>query len=144
VPDGDPPGGDGDDPDDEDNPFDGDEQFDEPPDDEDNGLTPSDRIFLRFSQAIENLTHNTRKSPSKDSEVKVWEPNTFNGCEPHKLRAFFVQCELNFQNKTRSFRSDWAKANFAQSYLKGMALEYFEPSLLMFARTGWMTIPSLC
>jgi exoribonuclease II len=61
-----------------------------------------------------------------------------------KLRAFFVQCELNFQNKTRSFRSDWAKANFAQSYLKGMALEYFEPSLLMFARTGWMTIPSLC
>jgi hypothetical protein len=58
APDGDPPGGDGDDPDDEDNLFDGDEPFD-PPDDEDNGLTPSDRIFLRFSQAIENLARNT-------------------------------------------------------------------------------------
>jgi hypothetical protein len=55
--------------------------------------------------------------------------------------VFFVQCELNFQNKTRSFRLDRAKVNFAQSYLKGMALEYFEPDLLSGAtdvRPDWM------
>jgi hypothetical protein len=102
----------------------------DPPDDENDGLTPSERVFRRFSEAIENLARNTRKSLSKDSKVKVREPDTFDGSEPHKLSAFFVQCELNFQNKTRSFRSDQAKVNFALSYLKGMALEYFEPDLL--------------
>jgi hypothetical protein len=54
----------------------------------------------------------------------------FDGSEPWKLQAFFVQCELNFQNKPRAFCSDRAKVTFAQSYLKGMALEWFEPDLL--------------
>jgi hypothetical protein len=44
--------------------------------------------------------------------------------------VFFVQCELNFQSKPKTFRLDRAKVNFAQSYLKGMALEWFEPDLL--------------
>jgi hypothetical protein len=139
-PPGGPPDGDGDDPDDEDNPFDRDDPVD-PPDDEIYGLTPSERVFHRFSEAIESLARSTRKSPSEDSKVKVREPDTFDGSEPRKLRAFFVQCELNFQNKTRSFRSDRAKVNFAQSYLKGMALEYFEPDLLSDAtnvRPDWM------
>jgi hypothetical protein len=43
---------------------------------------------------------------------------------------FFVQCELNFQSKPKTFCLDQAKVNFAQSYLKGMALEWFEPDLL--------------
>jgi hypothetical protein len=47
------------------------------------------------------------------------------------LRAFFVQCELNFQSKPKTFHLDRAKVNFAQSYLKGMALEWFEPNLLL-------------
>jgi hypothetical protein len=67
---------------------------------------------------------------TEDSKAKVREPDTFDGSEPRKLRAFFVQCELNFQNKPRAFRSDQAKVTFAQSYLKGMALEWFELDLL--------------
>jgi hypothetical protein len=99
-------------------------------DNNDDDLHPQDRVFLQLSQAINNLARNTRTSGSEDSKAKVREPDTFDGSEPRKLRAFFVQCELNFQNKPRAFRTDRAKVTFAQSYLKGMALEWFEPDLL--------------
>jgi hypothetical protein len=102
-----------------------------PDDDDEEGLNAQDRVFLCLSQAINNLARNTRKnSITEDSKAKVREPDTFDGSEPQKLRAFFVQCELNFQNKPHAFRSDRAKVTFAQSYLKGMALEWFEPDLL--------------
>lgn len=137
-----PAGGDPDDegpPDDEDTPggnppddFGGDP--DDDPDDEDDefdGLNPQDRVMLRLSQAIDNLARNNRRpASSEDSKVKIREPDTFDGTEPRKLRAFFVQCELHFQSKPKAFRSGRAKVNFAQSYLKGMALEWFEPDLL--------------
>jgi hypothetical protein len=45
--------------------------------------------------------------------------------------VFFVQCELNFQSKPKTFHLDQAKVNFIQSYLKGMALKWFEPDLLL-------------
>jgi len=41
-----------------------------------------------------------------------------------------VQCELCFQDRAKAFRLDRAKVTFAQSYLKGMMLEWFEPDLL--------------
>ncbi|KIJ04871.1 hypothetical protein PAXINDRAFT_48659, partial [Paxillus involutus ATCC 200175] len=76
------------------------------------------------------------------SRMKVQEPDTFDGTEPRKLRAFLVQCELNFQNRPRAFQMDQAKVTFAQSYLKGMALEWFEPDLLQLGdpalRPDWM------
>jgi len=53
----------------------------------------------------------------------------------------FVQYELNFQSKPKTFCSGRAKVNFAQSYLKGMALEWFEPDLLSDENTihpDWM------
>jgi hypothetical protein len=104
---------------------------DEPDHDEDNGLNAQDHVFMRLSKAINNLACNSQHtSPSDDSKVKVREPDTFDGSEPRKLRAFFVQYELNFQSKPKTFYSDRAKVNFAQSYLKGMALEWFEPDLL--------------
>ena len=52
------------------------------------------------------------------------------GTDPKKLCTFFIQCELNFQDRPKAFRTDRAKVTFAQSYLKGMALEWFEPDLL--------------
>jgi hypothetical protein len=115
---------------------------DEPDHDEDDGLNAQDRVFMRLSEAINNLARNNRcTSPSDDSKVKVREPDTFDGSEPRKLHAFFVQCELNFQSKPKTFHSDRAKVNFAQSYLKGMALEWFEPDLLsdgLSPRLDWM------
>jgi len=38
--------------------------------------------------------------------------------------------ELCFQDRAKAFRLDRAKVTFAQSYLKGMTLEWFEPDLL--------------
>ena len=35
-----------------------------------------------------------------------------------------MQCELNFQDCSRVFTQDCTKVTFAQSYLKGIALEY--------------------
>jgi len=115
---------------------------DEPDHDEDDGLNAQDRVFMRLSEAINNLAHNNQHtSSSDDSKVKVRKLDTFDGSEPRKLRAFFVQCELNFQSKPKTFHSDRAKVNFAQSYLKGMALEWFEPDLLLdglSSRPDWM------
>jgi len=115
---------------------------DEPDHNEDDGLNAQDRIFMRLSEAINNLARNNQcTSFSDDSKVKVHEPDTFDGSEPRKLRVFFVQCELNFQSKPKTFRSDRAKVNFAQSYLKGMALKWFEPDLLsgrLSSHPDWM------
>jgi hypothetical protein len=118
-------------PDDDGNPPWGDPHDDMDDDDEEEGLNAQDRVFLCLSQAINNLVHNTQKnSVTKGSKAKVQEPDMFDGSDPQKLWAFFVQCKLNFQNKPRAFCSDQAKVTFAQSYLKGMALEWFEPDLL--------------
>ena len=56
--------------------------------------------------------------------------------------AFLILCELNFQNRPKTFAMDHAKVTYAQSYLRGMALEWFEPDLLNVsnpnARPIWM------
>jgi hypothetical protein len=49
-----------------------------------------------------------------------------------------MQCKLNFQDHPKAFRLDHTKVTFAQSYLKGMALEWFKPDLLQ------MEDPALC
>jgi hypothetical protein len=130
TPGGNPPDDEGGDPD------------DEPDHNEDNGLNAQDRIFMRLSKAINNLAHNNHcTSSSDDSKVKVREPDTFDGSEPRKLRTFFVQCKLNFQSKPKTFHLDQAKVNFTQSYLEGMALEWFEPNLLsdeLISHPDWM------
>ena len=62
--------------------------------------------------------------------AKVRDLDTFDGTEPKKLRTFLVQCKLVFTDRPKAFRQDWAKVTFVQSYLKGMALEWFELDLL--------------
>jgi len=62
--------------------------------------------------------------------------------DPKKLRTFLVQCELCFQDRAKAFCLDRAKVTFAQSYLKGMTLEWFEVDLLnsgdLADRPRWM------
>jgi len=72
-------------------------------------------------------------SANRDSSsgcTKVCKPDMFDGTDLHKLHAFLVQCKLNFQDRPKAFASDCARVTFTQSYLKGMALEWFEPDLL--------------
>ena len=110
-----------------------DDQSDEESPDPYRYISPESRVLLQLSRAIDRLSsRNTRNNsePDNSSKAKVREPDTFDGTDPRKLRAFFVQCELNFQSRPAHYRSDRAKVTFAQSYLKGMALKWFEPDLL--------------
>jgi len=120
------PGGDGPNDPDDPNPDDGSE------DPIDGILNPDEAglvIFNNLSIAIDRLTQSSRSSESL-SHTKVREPDTFDRTDPKKLRTFLVQCELNFQDRPKAFHTDRTKVTFVQSYLKGMALEWFEPDLL--------------
>ena len=100
-------------------------------------------IFNNLSIAIDRLACSVRTSNSSSLHTKVRKPDTFDSTNPKKLRTFLVQCELNFQDWPKAFQTDRAKVTFARSYLKGMALEWFEPDLLGMddpnARPLWMT-----
>jgi len=94
-------------------------------------LDPGLAVFHNLAVAVNHLSRSSRRtSDSSSSHTKVHEPDTFNGTDPKKLRTFLVQCELCFQDRAKAFRQDRARVMFAQSYLKRMTLEWFEPDLL--------------
>jgi len=94
-------------------------------------LDPSLAVFHNLAIAVNRLSRSSRRSnDSSSSRAKVREPDTFDGTDPKKLRTFLVQCELCFQDRAKAFRQDRARVTFAQSYLKGMTLEWFKPDLL--------------
>jgi len=94
-------------------------------------LDPGLAVFHNLAVAVNRLSRSSRRtSNSSSSRAKVREPDTFDGTDPKKLQTFLVQCELCFQDRNKAFRQDRARVTFAQSYLKGMTLEWFEPDLL--------------
>ena len=108
-----------------------------------NQLDPGLIVFSNLAGAINALARNAqRNSESSSSRTRIRKPDTFNGTDPKKLCTFLVQCELNFQDRRRAFNADRAKVTFVQSYLKGMALKWFEPDLLgtldTYDRPLWM------
>ena len=58
--------------------------------------------------------------------------------DTRKLQPFLVQCTLNFRNCPDAFSTDSAKVTFALSYLKGTALDWFEPSLTSGLNPAWL------
>ena len=48
---------------------------------------------------------------------------------PKKLRPFILQLELNFHDRPKNYLDNENKVNFVLSYLKGAALDYFEPEI---------------
>jgi len=120
------PGDDPDDPGDGDNDDDDDEFVDAPEE-----LDPGLAVFHNLAITVNHLSRSSRRTnESSSSHAKVREPDTFDSTDPKKLRTFLVQCELCFQDRAKAFHLDRAKVTFAQSYLKGMTLEWFEPDLL--------------
>ena len=87
-------------------------------------------IFNNLSIAIDRLVCSAQSSNSSLLCTKVCEPDTFDSTDPKKLCTFFVQCELNFHDCPKAFWTNQVKVTLAQSYLKGMALEWFKPDLL--------------
>ena len=116
-----PPDGDGGDPDDGSDPDDNPDNIPdnvEPPED------PSSRILHTLASISTSLAKNQRHPKSKPRE-----PETFDGTDPRKLNTFITQCTLYFR-AVSGFSDDIDKINFALSYLRGTALDWFEPMLL--------------
>ena len=85
------------------------------------------------------LLAHSLSTPKKSSDwTKVHELDVFNGSDTHKLQAFLVQCTLNFRNHPDAFSTDNAKVTFALSYLKGTALDWFEPLLTSGLNLTWL------
>jgi Ty3 transposon capsid-like protein len=92
-------------------------------------------ILLQLTQAIAALTQsNTPHQPPPPTpnsrHMKVHEPDQFDGLDQKKLRTFLVQCQLNFWDHPQAFNSNRKKVTYAQSYLMGSVLDWFEPDLL--------------
>ena len=67
-----------------------------------------------------------RISGTGESTVRHRAPEAFSGTDPHKLRNFLAQCELNFLASPNKFKTDQKKVLYAFSYLSDGALEWFE------------------
>ena len=99
--------------------------------DTDGELDPNMAVLNNLAVTISHLSCSTRHNNELSSSwVKVQDPDMCDGTNPKKLRTFLVQCELVYSNWPKAFRLDRSKITFAQSYLKGMALEWFELDLL--------------
>ena len=61
--------------------------------------------------------------------AKAKEPDTFDSSKPKKLNNFILLCNLYFYTNPY-YDNDATKVTFALSFLCGMALEYFEPTIL--------------
>ena len=69
-----------------------------------------------------------RRETQSTKRAKAKEPDTFDGTDPCKLNNFVLLCNLYFRSNP-AYSDDSAKVTFALSYLRGMALEYFEPAI---------------
>ena len=82
-----------------------------------------------LAEAIALMTAELKNRDSKKSRIKPKDPDTFDGSDPKKLNNFILLCTLYFRSNP-AYNDDSDKVTFALSYLRGTALEYFEPSLL--------------
>ena len=72
------------------------------------------------------------------SKPKLQEPDPFDGSDPQKLHTFILQCKLNFWYHPDIFQDDTANVNYILSFLKGIALDCFEPTLLDLNEPAWL------
>jgi Domain of unknown function (DUF4939) len=82
-----------------------------------------------LTEAILLMTQELRRRENPTRKAKIKEPDTFDGSDPRKLNNFILQCNLFFRSSS-AYDDDTAKVSFALSYLRGMALDYFEPSII--------------
>src|SRR5882672_12377793 len=97
--------------------------------------TPPDQDASTFVQAVDMVI----RSNNFGSKPKLREPDPFDGSDSRKLRTFILQCKLNFRDRPDMFKSDTDKVNYMLSYLKGSALDCFEPALLDPNEPQWLS-----
>jgi hypothetical protein len=82
-----------------------------------------------LAQAILLMTSELQRRENPSRKAKAKEPDTFDGSDPKKLNNFILLCNLYFRSNP-AYDDDANKVTLALSYLRGTALEFFEPSLL--------------
>ena len=94
-------------------------------------IEPSEDATPNLAEAITLMTSELRHrgNNSGHSAPKVKEPDTFDGTDPCKLNNFILLCNLYFRNNP-SYFDDSAKVTFALTHLRGLALDFFEPTIL--------------
>lgn len=93
--------------------------------------TPSTAQTDQLAAALALLAQTLGKPRSDTSERNnVHDPDTFDGSDPNKLRTFLAQLELVFMARPRTYPDEPKKVTYAISYLRGTALQWFEPYLL--------------
>lgn len=92
--------------------------------------TPSQDLAQAISLLTQVLSSVSAPTPVPRERDNVRSPDQFDGSTPVELRTFFTQLELVFKARPRTFDSDEKRVTYALSYLKGTALQWFEPYLL--------------
>jgi hypothetical protein len=130
-PDDDPPGPpDGDGPGDPGGPPD-----DEPGDDDPINPDADPDAEISNQELRKVLLAFTKMKTPKKTPFKPKEPDVFTGSTPAALRLFIFQCQIYFDAKKAEFTEDANRVFFAISFLRGPALEYFEPFIIQPDRT---------
>jgi len=90
-------------------------------------LTPSPKVSnLDLQNVLLTLARHSSQCSSKRYRG-IKEPDLFNGGSLDELHAFIFQCQIYFCACEEDFREDTNRIFFAISYLRGIALDYFEP-----------------
>src|SRR6266481_7648534 len=86
--------------------------------------TPSMDNVANLAPAIALLAQNLA-SPATLTipQVKIREPDPFDGTDPHQLHTFLLKCSLNFKEHTGAFSTDEAKVTYALSFLTGSTMD---------------------
>ena len=92
-----------------------------------------------LANTIHNFAQTVQENQGSSNRSKVWELDVFNGSNTRKLQAFLIQCQLNFNSKPQAFPTNTSKVNYAISYLKGTALDWFEPGLMSDDPLDWIS-----
>lgn len=92
--------------------------------------TPSQSLAQAITLLTQVLSTVSAPTPVPKERDNVRSPNQFDGSSPTELRTFFTQLELAFKAQPQTFDSDEKWVTYALSYLKGTALQWFEPYLL--------------
>ena len=71
-----------------------------------------------------------RGSGRREKDIKVRDPDTFDGSDPSKLQDFLFQCQLHFRAKRDTYGTDEAKIYFTISFLRGATLGHFQPVIM--------------
>src|ERR1700679_1126165 len=96
-----------------------------------------DETTASLTEAILLMTKELRRRENPTRKVKAKEPDTYDGSDPRKLNNFILQCNLFFRSDP-VYDDEAARVSLALSYLRGMALDYFEPFIDSDEDTIWM------